>query len=130
VIGISIWLARGGRYRVHKRIQIVSAVVLLATIVAFEIDIRFLTDWRQLAHPSPFYDSGVVDWALGIHLAFAIPTPVVWAITIALALRQMPDPPAPCLKAKSHRRWGWASAVLLVLTAVTGCAFYWIAFAT
>lgn len=130
LMGISIWLVRSRRqYALHKRIQVLLAVVLLVTVVAFEVDVRFVTDWRVLAAASPYYDSGLVDWALGVHLVFAIPTPLVWIFTIVQAMRKMPDPPAPGAYSSRHRNWGWMSVILLNLTAVTGWCFYLVAFA-
>ncbi len=128
VMGISIGLVRKGKFHAHKRIQITTAIILLATILAFEIDMRFVTDWRTLAEPSPWYASGLVDLMLSVHLMFAIPTPLVWIVTLVQALRKFPDPPRPGAHSGSHRRWGWASVILMNLTAVTGWMFYWVAF--
>jgi uncharacterized membrane protein YozB (DUF420 family) len=129
VMGFSIWLVRTRRmFQWHKRIQIATAVVLLATIVAFEIDMRLITDWRKLAEPSRFMASGAVDTTLAIHLMFAIPTPVIWIITIVHALRNFPNPPQPGPCSARHRKWGWLSVVMMSMTAVTGWIFYWVAF--
>ena len=129
VLLTSIYLVRKRRkFRLHKTIQITTAVVLLCAIVAFEIDVRFITDWRELAEPSPYYESGVVDGALVIHLMFAIPTPFVWIYTIVGALRNIPKDPGPCEYSPRHRRWGWISTWLMIGTAVTGWIFYWLAF--
>ncbi len=129
LLGISIWLVRARRQYVwHKRIQIATAAILAIAIVAFEIDIRFVTDWRQLASISPYYNSGVVDWTLAIHLLFAIPTPIIWIYTMVQALRRMPKPPGPCDYSLQHRFWGWLSTIFFGLTAVTGWIFYWVAF--
>ena len=49
-LAISIGLVRiGRRYAVHKRIQVALASLLAVTIVLFEIDLRFFTDWRERA---------------------------------------------------------------------------------
>ena len=129
VMFLGVWLVRSRhKYQWHKRIQIVTGLVLLVTIVAFEIDMRFMTDWRQLAIPSAFYESGVVDWTLAIHLMFAIPTPAVWIITIFQALRKFPSPPTPCEYSQRHRFWGWLSVFMMSMTAGTGWVFYVVAF--
>ncbi len=129
LMALSIWLVRARRQFVwHKRIQVFSAALLAVTIVAFEIDMRFVTDWRQLAAASPWYESGVVDGALAIHLMFAIPTPLIWVYTLVQALRRMPNPPRPGADSVRHRFWGWLSVIFLSLTAVTGWCFYVIAF--
>ncbi|MFN5707735.1 MAG: DUF420 domain-containing protein, partial [Planctomycetota bacterium] len=44
---LSIALARFGRqYRWHRLLQLSLAIVLLLAVLAFEIDVRFFTDWR------------------------------------------------------------------------------------
>ncbi len=130
VLGASIYLVRSRRrFRLHKQIQLVTAVILLVTVVAFEVDVRLFTAWRTLAAESAWYQSGVVDVALWVHLVFAIPTPLVWIYTIVMALNKIPADPRPCEYSARHRFWGWTSAVLLVMTAVTGWVFYILAFA-
>jgi len=129
VLTFSIYLVRSKKkFRLHKRIQIGTAIVLLVTIVAFEIDMRFITAWRVLAEPSSLYASGAVDWSLAIHLLFAIPTPFVWVYTIVMALKKIPADPQPCEYSTTHRRWGWISALMMYATAVTGWVFYVVAF--
>jgi hypothetical protein len=71
---------------------------------------------------------GWVDRALWVHLVFAIPTPLVWIYVIVGALRGFPRQPGPNAYSRIHRRNGWIAAVLMVMTALTGWTFYWMAF--
>lgn len=133
VMLFSIYLVRYLRkIELHRKIQIVLATVLAVAIIAFEIDVRFLTDWRKLAEASPFYENGTVDFWLWFHLLFAIPTPFVWIYVIVMAVRKFQSSPGGVGQfgdyAATHRLWGRIAAVLMIMTAVTGCAFYWIAF--
>ena len=130
ILAGSIYLVKRRRaFVAHKRIQIVLAVVLLVTVTAFEIDLNFVTkDWRPLAEPSRFYDSGWVDYSLWVHLMFAVPTPLIWVFVIVQALRRFPNPPAPIGYSRRHARWGWLATAGMFLTAVTGWLFYWMAF--
>ena len=129
VMAISIYLVRFRRqFRLHARIQVALCVVLLVAITAFEIDLRFFTDWRSLARPSPFYDTGWVDRCLLIHLCFAVPTPLLWLATIILALRWFGWNAVPNRKSANHRILGRVSAIAMVMTTVTGWAFYYMAF--
>jgi uncharacterized membrane protein YozB (DUF420 family) len=126
---ISIYLVRRGKqFRWHRKIQLLTATILLVTIVAFEIDMRFFADWNELARPSAFYDSGWVHRALFIHLVFAVPTPFVWAYAIVMALRNFSPDPAPGRYSRRHRVWGWLSAMMMFATALTGWVFYVLAF--
>ena len=131
VLGVSIYLVKQGRYALHKRIQLTLGIVLLAAVMAFEVDMRIFTDWEKLAEPSPYYrtDGWSTVWAaLTIHLAFAIPAAFLWAFVIIQALRNLPNPPLPGPHSASHKRWGWLAAFTMVMTAVTGWVFYWLAF--
>ena len=113
----------------HKRIQLTLAIVLLVAVVAFEVDLRLMTeDWRKLPQASPHYSSGVVDNALWIHLAFAVPTPLLWIFVIVQALRRFPKPANACEYSSRHIIWGRVAAAAMVMTAVTGWVFYWLAF--
>jgi putative membrane protein len=113
----------------HKRIQLALAVILLAAVAAFEIDMRFITkDWRSLAEASPYFASKIVDYSLWIHLCFAVPTPVLWIFVIVRALKRFPKPAAPCDYSSQHIFWGRIAAGAMMMTAVTGWTFYWLAF--
>ena len=125
---ISICLARARKFRIHRVIQLVTAGVLLFALLAFEIDIRFFSPWRELAKPSPFYESGWVDWTLVIHLVFAIPTPVAWIIVIVMAHRKFRTGFDQDRFNRIHRISGRFAAGLMVMTAITGWVFYYIAF--
>jgi uncharacterized membrane protein YozB (DUF420 family) len=114
--------------RLHRLIQLVTAGVLLLTLVVFEVDMQFLTDWRELAEPSPYFDSGVVNWALWIHLMFAIPTPLVWAGVIWFGLSRFKESFEAGDYNRVHRFWGRIASGLMVMTAITGWVFYYLAF--
>ncbi len=128
VLAWSIYLvSRRRNYAAHRRLQIFVAVALLAAIVVFEVDIRLLSDWRLRAAPSPWWPAGVLT-ALGIHLVFAVSSLALWAWVLWEAVKRFPVPPAPGTHGPRHRRMARLAAADLVLTAVTGSVFYWLAF--
>lgn len=120
--------SKGRKYELHKYLQTTLAIVLLITVAAFEIDVRFITDWRKLAAPSRFYDSGIVTGLLYFHLCFAIPTPIIWGVVLIQAWRKFPKPVAINEHANWHRRWGKLALLMMLATAVTGWIFYVAAF--
>ena len=129
VLGYSIFQVRIKKNRLlHRKMQVATAIVLAIAIVAFEIDVRFLTDWRKLAEPSPYYASGWVQKALVLHLCFAIPTPLVWVTVIVLALRRFRAGFEQSNYNRIHRISGRIAAALMLGTAVTGWFFYYVAF--
>jgi hypothetical protein len=58
VLGWSIWLVKYRRnYLLHKRVQVALLIVLGVAVGLFEIDVRFISGWRERAEPSPYYAS-------------------------------------------------------------------------
>jgi uncharacterized membrane protein YozB (DUF420 family) len=120
------------QYRRHKVIQLWLAGALLVLLVFFEIDIQFVENWKQRALASPYYATatgrGLVVYSLWIHLVFATTTLALWLWVILRALNQFPIPPAPNGHSAYHSRWGMIAAIDMFLTAVSGWAFYFLAF--
>ena len=127
VLAWSVALVRRGRYAAHRALQLAIVVALGAAIVVFEIDIRLVSDWRERARESPWWPGGVLA-ALAVHLVFAVSTFGLWAWVVWEALTRFPKPPAPGGHGPRHRRLARLAASDLVCTAVTGLAFYWLAF--
>ena len=116
----------------HRNLQLVLAGVLMLAVIAFEIDIRTHGGWRAIvgSRQSPLSAEQLetAKQTLYVHLIFAISTPLLWGTTIALALKRMPKPPAPCEHSRLHKTLGWMSVIDLVLTSATGLLFYYRAF--
>jgi hypothetical protein len=115
------------RYRLHKWTQLTLAAVLLVTIALFEIDVR-LHGWLDRAGQPGSEPSAAVWYALYVHLVFAVTTVVLWPVVIFLALRNFPNPPQPAGHSRVHVPLARLAAADMVLTAVTGWVFYWLAF--
>jgi uncharacterized membrane protein YozB (DUF420 family) len=118
-------------YATHKWIQLALAAVLLLAVLAFEVEMR-LHGWRHLAAQSRFWVDGAwndwIDYSLIIHLLFAIPTPFLWGWLIYRAWQKFPSPPSPSEHSRFHRTWGRIAMASMIMTAVTGWCFYWLAF--
>lgn len=132
----SIYLAKFRRnYLVHRNLQVALGVVLLIAVGAFEIDMQWVhhgwenvveksrgAEWLQTA------EFARVHTILRVHLVFAISTPLLWGVTLALALKRFPSPPQPNAHSPLHKKLAWASAVDITATSVTGLIFYYFAF--
>ncbi len=127
VLAWSVAAVRRGRYGLHKSLQLFIAAALAAAIVVFEIDVRLVSDWKLRAAASPWWPGGVLA-ALAIHLVFAVSTFVLLVWVLWEAVARFPSPPAPGTHGPRHRRMARLAAADLVLTAVTGAVFYWLAF--
>jgi uncharacterized membrane protein YozB (DUF420 family) len=135
VLAWSVALVRRGRYLAHKRLQLFIVAALFAAIVVFEIDVRLLSDWKARAAGGPPWGTESNAWwpagvlvALGIHLVFAVTTFVLLAWVVWEAIVRFPSPPTPGTHGPRHRVMARLAAADLVLTAVTGVIFYWLAF--
>lgn len=136
VLCYSLWLAKfKRRYQQHKWLQIALGVILLVAVGAFEVDLQLVHGgWENIvakSHPEEAALAAKVAEArpyLWVHLLFAVTTPVLWCITLVLALKRFPNPPTPGTHSRLHKTLGWLSAVDITLTAVTGLVFYYVAF--
>ena len=137
VIPVMTWsinlVKRKQNYSLHKRVQLTLGIVLLVAVTAFELDMQFISGWRERAAASPHYASPstwnhLVGYSLAVHLFFAIPTALLWIFVITQALRNFPSPPTPGPYSPTHIRWAKLAALEMLLTAVTGWVFYWLAF--
>ena len=133
LLALSIYLVKQKKYALHKRINLVLGLVLLIAVLAFEIDMRFFTEWEVLAKDSPYFDeqhkwTSIVGLALIIHLCFAIPTLLLWIYVIVQALRKFPSPPIPGDHSPAHAKSAWLAAGGMFMTAITGGTFYYLAF--
>jgi putative membrane protein len=116
------------RYRLHKWVQVALGTILLVTVVMFEIDIR-LHGWEDRAAGAIGGQPATsVFAALYVHLVFAVTAVVLWPVVIVRALRNFPDPPRPAAHSRWHIFWARTAAIDMVLTAITGWVFYWLAF--
>ena len=112
--------------------QLVQGVLLLSAFAAFELEMR-IVGWTERARPSPYWVDGrwndPIDYSLVAHLPFAIPTLVLWTVVMVQALRKFPRPVGPGAHSQAHVRWARLAAVAMLMTAMTGWTFYWLAFA-
>ena len=121
-------------FLLHKRLQLLLAGILLVAVAAFEIDMRLHGGWKNIVNKDPAQPrltQSQLEGAARVlytHLVFAVSTPFLWATTIVLALKRFPNPPTPGPHSRLHKTLGWASAVDLTLTSVTGLWFYYAAF--
>ena len=121
-------------YALHKTMQLTLGIVLLITVLAFEVDMRLHGGWVNIINkpdqPVRLDEAELesVRNLLWVHLVFAVSTPIFWVTTITLALKRIPNPPKPCEHSALHKKLGWISAIDITLTSVTGLTFYYYAF--
>lgn len=133
---ISLWNVKAKRrYQVHRNLQLLLGIILLVAVGAFEVDLHVVQGgWEKIVEKSSSTEqvlreriSAARPW-LYFHLLFAISTPILWALTLTLALKKFPSPLQPARHSRMHKWLGWISAVDITMTAITGLAFYYVAF--
>lgn len=119
-------------FTLHRNLQILLGAVLLIAVGLFEVDMRWQGGIKAILSKRTTPLSAEQDLffyrLLRVHLVFAISTVFLWATTLTLALRRMPRPPAPSPHSRLHKRLGWASAVDITCTSVTGLMVYYYGF--
>ncbi|HEX5472659.1 MAG TPA: DUF420 domain-containing protein [Lacipirellulaceae bacterium] len=129
VLGWSIYQVKLRRnYRLHKWTQITLGIILLIVVILFEIDVR-LHGWEgRAAGKIGGHPPSIVFTALYVHLVFSISTVILWPITIGFAAKNFGVPPRPGPHSRIHIPLARTAAADMVLTAITGWIFYWLAF--
>jgi len=116
------------RYLLHKWTQLVLGAALLVAVVLFEIDIR-LHGWEIRASDIEDGRAPAIVWyVLYIHLVFAVSSSILWPVTIFMALRNFPHPPRPGVHSRVHVPLARIATADMIITAITGWIFYWVAF--
>lgn len=132
----SLWLVKVKKnFRAHMRMQLALGIILLVAVSAFEIDVQMVHGgWENIVGQQNLAPdalaakiSAVRPWLL-VHLVFAVTTPLLWIVTIVLALKRFGTNPIPGAHSKAHATLGWLSTIDITLTSVTGLAFYYVAF--
>lgn len=133
---LSLWLVKvRKKYKAHMQMQLGLGLILLVAVSAFEIDVQLVHGgWEKIVAqqnlaPEAYAAkiTAVRPWLL-VHLVFAITTPILWIITIVLALKRFGRNPVPGAHSRVHSILGWLSTIDITLTSVTGLAFYYVAF--
>ncbi|MEJ7594247.1 MAG: DUF420 domain-containing protein, partial [Planctomycetaceae bacterium] len=128
----SLWLVKfRRRYVAHKRLQITLGIVLLLAVTAFEVDVQMVHGgWENIVAKQPLNPEelatkiGTVRPWLLVHLVFAVTTPLLWIVTITLALRRFRNPPEPGTHSRFHKAHGLAKTIFITLNSVSRWVFY------
>jgi uncharacterized membrane protein YozB (DUF420 family) len=123
---LSVVAVRRGRFRLHRRLQMILAGVALVMVLLLEWRFRTV-GWREAAKSSSWFPLGV-DLSLGIHIAFALAMVVGWIGAVTVGIRGWRDGSLDVDQRARHRWWGWFATIATIGTAVTAWIFYVAAF--
>ena len=123
---VSVVAVRGGRAKLHRRIQLALSTLVFIFVIVLEWRFRTV-GWRTAAESSPLFPWGV-DLSLGIHIAFALAMVVAWIGALAVGVKGWVDGTLRVEQRARHRWWGWFATLATIGTAITAWIFYIIAF--
>ncbi len=116
-------LARQQRWSLHKRVQIVTFVVLALVVALFEWDIRQSGGIFAMTAASRYAGTVTLEFWIWSHTALAISSSLVWLGLVLVSLLRFPTPPVP--KAfPSHRYWGRCGMTLMLGSGLTAIPMY------
>ena len=116
-------LARQQRWPLHKRVQIITFVVLAIVVGLFEWDIKQSGGIFAMTAASQYAGTLTLNFWIWSHTLFAIGASVVWLGLVAASLLKFPNPPVP-EAFRSHRYWGRAGMLLMLSAGVTAVPMY------
>ena len=126
LMAYALRLARQGRHRAHRRLQLAVLVAGIAAILLLEVSVR-LGAAGAAYRESSLYGHPLVARLFATHLAIAFPTFLSWCALAVVSVRRFSrDLPGPF--SGKHRRWGVLTYVGVWLTCITGTGLYVIGF--
>ena len=116
----------------HPAFALLLGALLFVAVGLFEVDMRMQGGIDViLSKRDVSLTMAQRDWfntILYSHLVFAVTTPCLWIGTIAHAMWNLDPLPGNELVRQRHRLLGWASAVDITLTSITGLLVYYYGF--
>lgn len=118
----SIRLAKAGKIKEHRLLQIILSVVLLFAVTLFELEMQWVGGIESIMEKDRYtIPFRIYLWT---HIAISITTIVVWGITLFKALKAYDGQHLDPAHRAAHRKLGWASSLLLLMTSLTGLGVY------
>lgn len=130
VVPVLIWswlLARQKSWVKHKQVQLTTAVVLGIVVLLFEVDLNQKGGIFAITAGSAYAGSGVLNFWIWTHTAFAISSTLVWLLLVVASLIKFPKLPVPAAF-PTHRYFGRLGMVLMLLSGITAVPMYYYGF--
>ncbi|MDH5655893.1 MAG: hypothetical protein OEZ34_08295 [Spirochaetia bacterium] len=118
--------AKKRKYSVHKSFQVGLTAVLTVTILLFEIDMSKHGGIFEMSRGGMFENTLLLNLSIYVHLFFSVSTSIIWLVLIVISLIRFPSPPVPSAFSKTHRFWGKAGMIFMLMTAVTGVELFFV----
>jgi len=118
----SIFQAKAGNIRVHRLLQILLSAILILAVTLFEVEMKWVGGIENIMEKERYtLNFRIYLWA---HIGLSTSTILVWGFTLFKALKNFDGVHLKAAHRGLHRKLGWSSSLLLVLTSVTGLGVY------
>ncbi len=124
LIGGSIWLAKKEYYEIHHKIQLISFILSLLTLIYFTYNIYSMGD-VDLYIKDTIIDAKALIY---VYITIFIITNIFWYRTLKFALEDSSRRALPGLYSSSHKRWGKVTAIFVCANSIIYMVVYLILF--
>ena len=132
ILPILIWSWRLARhtkqFSQHRRIQLALALTLLVVVGVFEYDLSKSGGIFELTKSSPYAGSVLLNTTIYVHTLFAVVASLIWLVLIAFSLWKFGANPEPGKFSRTHRAWGKAGMITMILAGLTSPPLYYLGF--
>lgn len=129
ILIISWRLARNRKdYVNHRRIQLYLGISLLIVVSIFEYDLKMSGGIFEITKGSIYEGTALLNWTIYIHTFFAILTSIIWVFLILISLFKFGNPPHPNKFSRTHRIFGRAGMICMIMAGVTSPPLYYFGF--
>ena len=132
ILPVLIWSWRLARhkqqFRLHRRVQMVLALTLLVVVVVFEYDLSKSGGIFELTKSSTYAGTVLLNTTIYVHTLFAIAASLIWLALIGFSLWKFGANPEPGKFSHTHRAWGKAGMITMMLAGLTSPPLYYLGF--
>ena len=132
ILPILIWSWRLARhekkYRLHRTVQLTLALALLVVVGVFEYDLSRSGGIFELTKGSAYSGTAVLNTAIYVHTLFAVAASLIWLALIIFSLWRFGTHPEPGNFSRTHRAWGKAGMITMMMAGLTSPPLYYLGF--
>jgi hypothetical protein len=132
ILPVLIWswrLARHKRlYRLHRNVQLALALTLVVVVGVFEYDLSRSGGIFELTNGSAYSGTAVLNTAIYVHTLFAVAATLIWLALIVFSLWRFGAHPEPGSFSRTHRAWGKAGMITMMMAGLTSPPLYYLGF--
>jgi len=115
-------------FQIHRNTQVILGVSLAIVVGIFEYDLSVSGGIFELTRGSVYEGTAVLNGTIYVHTAFSVLTSFIWVGLIIASLIKFENPPRPNSFSKTHRFWGKAGMISMIMSGITAPPLYYFGF--